>query len=77
MPGDKVYREIYHCVKHSKNYCLLSTAFNLTQNVNFHIFFKRQGNSVRMRRENMNFSKWKRATTGLFPAPEYKNEEDL
>lgn len=25
----------------------------------------------------MNSAKWKRATTGLFPAPEQKNHEDL
>lgn len=40
MPGDKVYKEIYHCEKHKKSYCLLNTAFNLTENVNFHIFSK-------------------------------------
>lgn len=25
----------------------------------------------------MNSAKWKRATTGLFPVPEQKNDEDL
>lgn len=41
MPGDKVYREIYHCENHSKSYRLLNTAWNLTQNVDFHIFFQK------------------------------------
>lgn len=39
--------------------------------------FKRQGNGVRKRRGNMSSAKWKRATMGLFPASEQKNDEDL
>lgn len=39
--------------------------------------FRRQGNGVGRGRGNINSAKWKRATTGLFPVPEEKNDEDL